>query len=437
MTDKHDDQLDEVISEFRRMPVPQPPDNSELLSRMAAAPARDERSLSSSAAFFPSRSFLMRPTVRYLSAAALILLVLGWLAVSPSSSVALAEVIRATEQHRLVRYQLREICQYKAHGAVEQVRTVYADLAAPRLRFEHTARRLNNVLECKSVMVQDNQKDRFLNLISHVQVVEENQADAKQILVIRMVKEKGLAKKQAYLYRLTQADGTPFNLDDLVKGQPLLDSLRELQNHRDTVSTRADLDGQSVLKYRLEEDDKTTSLWVDPRTKLPLRIECQMFHPAPEVTKNTWIYTDFEWDPKDSDPVQLFSTEPPPGYPLEDHTNDNEDEKPDSPESASVLKRLEEKIPLQFPNKLPLDEVLKYIKASSAGPNDAGIRYDFDEEGMNRAGLTRNFLVTIDIQDEPLKTSLKKLFKPLGLTYVVKKGILTITSEPAKAQKKP
>ena len=39
-----------------------------------------------------------------------------------------------------------------------------------------------------------------------------NHADAKQALVIRIVKERGLAKKQAYLYRLTREDGRPFNL---------------------------------------------------------------------------------------------------------------------------------------------------------------------------------------------------------------------------------
>ena len=113
-----------------------------------------------------------------------------------------------------------------------------------------------------------------------------------------------------------------------------------------------------------------------------------MPHPVPEVVKTTWIYTGFEWDPKDADPAQLFSTEPPPGFVLEDHTKEpiarssNAQEKkvdrresdrgPDSPESAAVLKRLEQKVAMQFPNRIPLDEVLKYIRAATRGPNDAG-----------------------------------------------------------------
>jgi hypothetical protein len=199
-----------------------------------------------------------------------------------------------------------------------------------------------------------------------------------------------------------------------------------------------------VLKYRLQEADKTTSLWVDPRTKLPLRIECEMLHTTPEIARETWTYTDFEWDPRVSDPAQLFSTEPPPGYAVEDHTIDpavlstiSKDQEADSPKSGAVLKRLEDKIAMQFPNETLLEEVLKYIRAASRGPNDAGIPCAFDEEGMKRAGQPRTSLVTIDIKDEPLKTSLRKLLEPLGLTYEVRRGVLTITSEPAKAQNKP
>ena len=461
MTDHEDDKLDEVISAFRRMPVPAPPDHSDLLSRLTPAGAGDGRS--PSAALRLARSFLMRPSVRYLSATALLLGALVWLVLSLSSPIALAEVIQATERHKLVRYQLRDIFDDKTAVAVEQKRTVYADLTAPRLRFELKKRTLNDVLEATSVMVQDNQKDRFLKLISHVQVVDEDQANALQGKVIALVKERGLAKKQAYLYRLTRQDGQPFNLDDLIKGRPLLESLRELQDHKDTVSTRAELDGRTVLKYRLEAGDKTTSLWVDPRTKLPLRIESVMLHPTRDVTKVSSIYSEFDWDPNVPDPGRLFSTEPPPGYPVEDHTNDPvvvtpvardrkaEDRtndavvvpavppemKADSPESGAVLKRLEEKIAMQFPNETPLEEVLEYVRAATRGRDHPGIRFAFEEEGMKRAGRTRATLVAIDIKDEPLKTSLWKLLRPLALTYEVRRGVLTITSEPSGARKKP
>jgi hypothetical protein len=41
--------------------------------------------------------------------------------------------------------------------------------------------------------------------------------------------------------------------------------------------------------------------------------------------------------------------------------------------------------------------------------------------------------VSIDAKAEPLKTSLQRLLKSVGLTYTVKDGLLTITSESSNA----
>src|SRR6185437_12553157 len=124
------DPLDEVISAFRQMPVPASPDPSDLLSRLT--PVVDKGGRSPSAVLSLLGSFLMRPAVRYLSAAALLMGILTWLALGPSGSVALAEVIQAAGQHKLVRYQLRETFTYKTDVVTNQTKTVYADLVAPR-----------------------------------------------------------------------------------------------------------------------------------------------------------------------------------------------------------------------------------------------------------------------------------------------------------------
>src|SRR4051812_41451341 len=81
-----------------------------------------------------------------------------------------------------------------------------------------------------------------------------------------------------------------------------------------------------------------------------------------------------------------------------------QDQEADSPESKTVLKKLEDKIAMQFPNPTPLERVLEYIKAASRGPTYGGIPFAFDEDGMKRAGKTRTSRVLIDIKDEPLKT---------------------------------
>src|SRR5262249_28539527 len=100
-----------------------------------------------------------------------------------------------------------------------------------------------------------------------------------------------------------------------------LDSLRQIQANNDTLTTLAELDGRDVAKYCLREmeGNVTTSLWVDPRTKLPIRVEIEMIDPTPRIARNEWILTDFEWDPKVADPEKLFKTDPPAGYAVEDH----------------------------------------------------------------------------------------------------------------------
>lgn len=106
-----------------------------------------------------------------------------------------------------------------------------------------------------------------------------------------------------------------------------------------------------------------------------------------------------------------------------------EDKDADDPHSRAVLKKLEEKVSLQFPNEIPLEDVINYVRSATQGPNDSGIPYAFDEAAMKRAGKSRHSRVSFESTGEPLKTSLKKLLEPMGLTYRVKKGVLTITAD--------
>lgn len=323
MTDHQEDPLDEVIAGFRRMPVPDRPDDDDLLARLAHPRAGVGRTPPPSS--HPFRRFLMRPAVRYVSAAAFLLGALGWLALSPSPSLALEEVIKAAEQHKLVRFQMKQTTDDRENRATASgTSTAYVDLVVPRLRLETRSKTLNEVLDFNCTQVYDYQKDSFLFVSSHEQVVTKDQAkDEMQAIVIKMVEEKGLAKKIAILSRIGRTKTDDIKpMSDLGENRAFLDSLRELQAHKGTFFTRAELDGRMVAKYRLREGNKTSSLWVDPGTKLPIRIEFEIIDPTPRIARNEWIYTDFEWDPKVSDPAKLFSTEPPAGYPVEDHTND-------------------------------------------------------------------------------------------------------------------
>jgi hypothetical protein len=104
------------------------------------------------------------------------------------------------------------------------------------------------------------------------------------------------------------------------------------------------------------------------------------------------------------------------------------------PKTKSILAKLEEPISMSFANETPLEDVLKYIKSATQGPNDSGIPIYVDPVGLNEAEKTLTSPVTLDLEGVPLKTTLRLLLKQLGLTYTVKEGLLTITSESSEDQ---
>ena len=94
----------------------------------------------------------------------------------------------------------------------------------------------------------------------------------------------------------------------------------------------------------------------------------------------------------------------------------------------AVLAKLNDPIPLHF-KKTPLEEVLKFIKKATQGPNDSGLPIHIDPVGLQETEKTMNSLVSVDSKEkEPLRESLTRLLKSLGLAYEVKNGLLMITS---------
>ena len=97
--------------------------------------------------------------------------------------------------------------------------------------------------------------------------------------------------------------------------------------------------------------------------------------------------------------------------------------------SKKILAKLEEPISMSFANETPLEDVLKYIKAATQGPNDTGIQIYVDPAGLNEAEKTMTSPVTLDVEGVPLKTTLRLMLNQLGLTYSVRDGLLMITKE--------
>src|SRR5436305_14652287 len=105
------------------------------------------------------------------------------------------------------------------------------------------------------------------------------------------------------------------------------------------------------------------------------------------------------------------------------------------PTTKSSLSKLDEPISMSFPNETPLEDVLKYIKQATQGPNDTGIPIYVDPVGLQEAEKTLTSPITLELEGVPLKTTLRLLLKQLGLTYTVKDGLLTITSESSEDQR--
>src|SRR5205085_11014093 len=103
------------------------------------------------------------------------------------------------------------------------------------------------------------------------------------------------------------------------------------------------------------------------------------------------------------------------------------------PKTKSIIAKLDEPISMSFANETPLEDVLKYIKSATQGPNDSGIPIYVDPVGLQEAEKTMTSPITLDLEGVPLKTTLRLMLKQLGLTYTVKDGLLTITSDSSSA----
>ena len=309
MIDPRDDPLDEVADEFRRLPVPDRPDDGPLLARLT----RDHR---------PARTYsphvpLTSPAVRYVTAAALVLAAAAWVALSPSRPPALAEVIRDAGRHKLVRYQATRTTVDKETGAIASVpTTVYVDLIKPRMReeSEFAWREAGLIRRCTTVF--DDAKGRILTTTSREPLATNDRAQGPP-----RPSEPVHPRRTAVVSRMPGVKTAPFPpVNPLGLGRGFLEGLRRLQGCEHVRPTWAEIDGYPGMKYRLTEGDRVTCLWVNTRTKFLTRVEIEVTDPAPGVAGCKYELYDFEWDPEVADTEALFNTDPPAGYALEDRT---------------------------------------------------------------------------------------------------------------------
>jgi hypothetical protein len=102
----------------------------------------------------------------------------------------------------------------------------------------------------------------------------------------------------------------------------------------------------------------------------------------------------------------------------------------DSPKTKAVLAQLEEPIAMLFDNETPLNDVLDYVKtAAKKSPDDPELPILIVPSGLEETERSLNSTIQIELENVPLKTTLRLLLKQLGLAYGVRDGRLVIHSE--------
>ena len=101
-----------------------------------------------------------------------------------------------------------------------------------------------------------------------------------------------------------------------------------------------------------------------------------------------------------------------------------------SPRNKVILEMLEMPIPMSFNDETPLEDVLDYVKtAAKKGETDLANRIYVDPNGLQEAERAMTSTIRgLEVEDVPLKTTLRLMLKQLDLGFVVKGGMLVITS---------
>jgi serine/threonine protein kinase len=102
---------------------------------------------------------------------------------------------------------------------------------------------------------------------------------------------------------------------------------------------------------------------------------------------------------------------------------------PNSPRNKLILDKLGTVVPFEFPNETPLEDVLKYVKKATGGPNDHGVQIYVDPIGLQEAEKTMISPVTFNAKNSPLGYCIEGVLNQLGLVYKVDYGMLYITSK--------
>ncbi len=98
----------------------------------------------------------------------------------------------------------------------------------------------------------------------------------------------------------------------------------------------------------------------------------------------------------------------------------------DEPESQAIVTELSKPRALRFAHK-PLKDVVEQIKGLTRGKSDTAIPICFDPPDSQDVQKAKATLVTVDLDNVPLRTTLRLLLAQAGMESSIRKGFLIIT----------
>jgi hypothetical protein len=331
-TEPERDPLDVAFDALRSEPIPNRPPDTELLARLAAGPSPAAEPVTLS-----RRRIIMRIATWSLAASVLVAVGVGLL-FNGSAHVALADVVKAAERHKLVKYKYTAtttiatppgVIADPPDATIDMV--MYADLRTPRFRTEFPEadrgffrpygytglpEAHRGFFRTSGYAVNDYARNRILTVYDN-RLVKEKEGDLKESGV-DLNQLDWIEGKGAILTTIPTVPGNRFNFGPK---RTVLDELRQLETHKDAKVDKED----KLLRYTIVDGKTTTTLWVDAATKLPVRMAIEEEEPIEGVARDRLEFSAFEWDPplkgfKTLD--DLFSLTPPDGYKLEDRTKE-------------------------------------------------------------------------------------------------------------------
>lgn len=100
----------------------------------------------------------------------------------------------------------------------------------------------------------------------------------------------------------------------------------------------------------------------------------------------------------------------------------------DDVQTLVIAKKLEQTIPIQFPDETPLEDALRYIQAATQEADGKAIPIYLDPDALMEAEKTPQSPIKLDLEGVPLKITLRLLLEQLGLVYEIKEGMMVITT---------